>query len=263
MAEPNTIAVHRDIAFHETPERTLALDVYEPAASGPRPTVLFLHGGGFRFGDKGELARHALAFADRGYVAVESQYRLAGEASFPAALVDVKAALEWLRAEGDAYGVDPNRVAAVGYSAGGNLATLAAETADDPAFEPETYPGTAAAVTAAVGYAGIYDLAALDAPEIHRRYVGGDPADDPALFDLASPLCHADVGTPPTLLVHGEDDDVVAPDQSRRYHEALSAVIEAELETLSGDGADHLFPLRGQTFEETVEVTADFLERSL
>lgn len=263
MAEPNTITVHRDLAFHETPERTLSLDVYEPTASGPRPTVLLLHGGGFLDGDKGELSRYALAFADRGYVAVESQYRLADEASFPAALIDVKAAIEWLRSEGDAYGVDPRRIAVLGYSAGATLATLAAATADDPAFEPETYPGASSAVGAAVGYAGVYDLATLDAPEIHREYVGGDPADDPDLFDLVSPLCHVDVALPPTLLLHGLDDEVVPPEQSRRYREALEDVAEVELELLSGDGADHLFPLRAETHEETVDRTVAFLERQL
>ncbi len=261
--EAPRITVHRDLPFRETDERTLHLDVYEPPESGPSPAVLFVHGGGFVTGDKGQFARQAVDFADEGFVAVESQYRLGPESSFPAALVDVKAAVEWLRSEGADYGVDPDPIAVVGHSAGGNLAALAAVTADEPAFEPERYPGASSAVDALVGYVGVYDLAALDDPATNREYVGGTPAEDPERFDLASPLGQEDVTTPPTLLVHGADDGVVDPEQSERFYEALDAVTEADLELLSGDGADHLFPHHAATYERTLERTTDFLDGHL
>ena len=119
--------VHRDIEFHETPERTLRLDVYEPtdaAPGGPRPTVVCFHGGGFHSGEKAQESAQIQALADRGYVVVTPEYRLSGEATFPAALVDAKAAVEWCRAESETYGIDPQRIATAGHSAGANLATL-------------------------------------------------------------------------------------------------------------------------------------------
>lgn len=261
--EPGTLTVHRDIPFHDTTERTLHLDVYEPAESGVRPAVLFVHGGGFVSGDKGQLARLALDFADRGYLAVTPEYRLGGEASFPAALVDVKAAIEWLRADGEGHGVDPQRVAVAGHSAGGNLATLAAVTADEPGFEPEMYPGVSSRVQAAVGYAGVYDVGAWDDSEANRHYLGGGPSDESEAFELASPLGQAAVGTPPTLLLHGSVDEVVSPEQSNRFYAELDAVTEAELDVLTGDGADHMFPFHTATYERTRDRTEQFLEANL
>jgi acetyl esterase/lipase len=98
-AESNCLGVHRECRFQETADGQRHLDVFEPPECGPKPAVLFVHGGGSVIGRKGELASYALEFADRGYVAVTSQDRLADTASFPAALVDVKAAIAWLRTE--------------------------------------------------------------------------------------------------------------------------------------------------------------------
>jgi len=120
--------------------------------------MLFFHGGAFVEGDKDQLERYAREFAGRGYVTATCQYRLADEATFPAALVDVKAAIEWLRSEGEGYGVDGRKIAAVGWSAGANLAALAAVTANEPGFEPEVFPGISSDLQAVVGYAGVYDF---------------------------------------------------------------------------------------------------------
>lgn len=258
-----TVTVHRDVPFHDPPERELTLDVYEPSTNGPHPAVVLVHGGGFVDGDKGQLARQALDLAADGYLAVEPQYRLGTEASFPAALVDVKAAVEWVRAEGERYGGAPQRIAAVGHSAGANLAALTAVTADEPGFEPERYPGASSAVQAAVGYAGVYDLAAQNDPDVNAAYLGGTPADVPERFELASPLGQADAGTPPVRLLHGEDDAVVDPAQSERFYEDLDAVTTAEYDLLSGDGADHLFPHRAATYEDTLDRTTAFLREHL
>jgi len=258
---PDDVTVHRDVPFHETPERTLSMDVFEPVESGPRPTILFVHGGAFREGDKDQLERYAREFAERGYVTATSQYRLADEATFPAALVDVKAAVEWLRSEGEGYGVDARRVGAVGWSAGANLAALAAVTADEPGFEPEVFPGVSSDMQAVVGYAGVYDFASLGddhpggAPAPHVPYLGGTREERPTAYDLASPVGQATFETPPTLLVHGTADDVLPIEQSDLFHRDLDAVTDARFEPL--DGAGHGFPM--DDFDETVELTAEFL----
>ena len=255
-----TVTVRRGEPFHEVGDERLRLDVYEDTdTTAPKPAVVLVRGGGFTVGDKGEFARHAIDLATDGYLVVEPQYRLAPEHTFPAALVDVKAAIEWCRAEAD--GVDARRIAAVGHSAGANLAVLAAATADDPALEPELYPGASSAVAAAVGYAGIYDLRLGADPDGRRSaYLGGSPEDLPDAADLASPVSQADTSMPPTLLLHGEADTVVEPRQSAVLAEALEPLTTVEHRGVAGG---HGFPFAGAHYDETYERTADFLSQHL
>jgi acetyl esterase/lipase len=259
--DPDSWTVHPDIDFHETPERTLSLDVYEPVADGPSPTVVLFYGGEFREGDKERMAQPAAALAEKGYVVVTPNYRLSDEATFPAALIDAKAAVEWCRAEGEGYGIDSRRIATVGHSAGGNLATLVSVTADEPGFEPEAYPGVSSAVQAAVGWAGVYDLAFPDGPdpECHVQYLGGTREDVPEAYEFASPMGQTDLQTPPTLVVHGDDDDALPLDQARRYAESVDALTTGELVVF--EDAGHMFSMHA--LDRTVAVTVEFLGRNL
>jgi len=253
-----TVTVRRDVPFHEVAGETLRLDAYEDtAATGPKPVVVLVRGGGFTVGDKGEFARQAIDLAEAGYLVVEPQYRLAPEWTFPAALVDVKAAIEWCRTE--AEGADPQRVAAVGHSAGANLTVLAAATADDPALEPEQYPGASSALSAVVGYSGIYDFR-LNPGDRTEAYLGGSPAELPAAYDLASPVEQADMSMPPTLLLHGEDDGVVSPQQSAVLAETLEPLTTVEHRVVPGG---HGFPFAGAHYEETYDRTVEFLGTQL
>jgi len=255
-----TVTVRRDVPFHDIEGRTLALDIYENTEStGPKPAAVLVRGGGFTVGDKGEFARHAIDLAADGYLVVEPQYRLAPEWTFPAALVDVKAAIQWCRTECEQ--VDPQRVAAVGHSAGANLVTLAAATADDPALEPEQYPGASSALSAVVGYAGVYDFRiGSDGDGRRADYLGGNPEDRPDVADLASPVRQADMSMPPTLLVHGERDSVVAPQQSAVLAEALEPLTTVEHRVVDGG---HGFPFDGTSYEQTYDRTVEFLGRQL
>lgn len=260
MNEPaeTTVSVRRDIPFHAVDGETLLLDVYEDTqATGPKPAAVLVRGGGFTVGDKGEFARHAIDLAADGYLVVEPQYRLAPDWTFPAALVDVKAAIAWCRAECEA--VDPQRVAAVGHSAGANLVVLAAATADDPALEPKRYPGASSALSAVVGCSGIYDFR-MGLNDRRETYLGGSPDDLPAAYDLASPVEQADMSMPPTLLLHGEDDGVVSPQQSALLAETLDPLTTVEHRVVEGD---HGFPFDGAHYGSTYDLTADFLERQL
>ncbi|MFU1782303.1 alpha/beta hydrolase fold domain-containing protein [Haloarcula japonica] len=262
---PESVTVQRDIPFHEVDSETLTLDLYDAAVtSGPKPVAVLVRGGAFTFGDKGEFARHALDLAADGFLVIEPQYRLAPEWTFPAALVDVKAAIEWARTEGESHGADTDRIVGVGHSAGANLVLLAALTADEPGFEPELYPGASSHLSAAVGYAGIYDFHALDTAtdveegETHRAYLGGGPDDKPAAYDLASPVAQVDVDAPPTLLLHGTDDDVVPPAQSELLADALAPMTDVVHETVP---ADHGFPFHGAHYDDVYERTVEFIRR--
>lgn len=266
MDPTETVTVTREVPFHETDRGTLRLDVYHPDdATVLCPAVVLVRGGAFQYGDKGEFARQAIDLAAEGYVAVEPQYRLAPAAQFPAPVVDVKAAIEWLRTEGDRFGADPQRVSLVGHSAGANLVAMVGVTQDDPAFEPEAYPGVSSAVDRVVGYAGLYDFPALDRQRDRSTedradvaYLGAPSDEVPDRAELASPSTHADTGAAPTLLVHGTDDEVVPPAQSELFYELLDPVTTAELELLS---EGHGFPFHGGCYDEVFERTADFLGR--
>lgn len=202
--------------------RPLHLDLYrETGVNSPRPLVVVVHGGGWAQGNPRVGAGFkdfpsVLAYlAQRGYVVASIEYRLSGEAPFPAQVEDLQAALRFLRAGAVRFGVDPARVALWGLSAGAQIAALHAGSCSPPDC-----------VQALVGWFGPYDLAAyVDANPRAKHvqaYLGCPPLGcTPAEFAASSPLGHVDASDPPALLVHGLDDVTVAPSQSRRFAEAL------------------------------------------
>ncbi len=122
---PPGIVKHADVTYAEVDGRELLLDVYarEPRPERPVPVVVWVHGGGWRGGSKDRINR-SLPILDHGYGFVSVGYRLSGEAIFPAAIADVKAAFRWVRANAGRYGFDGERIGAWGSSAGGHLVAL-------------------------------------------------------------------------------------------------------------------------------------------
>lgn len=246
-----TLTVRRGVPYRETPQRRLTLDYYradwrkrdggaENDARDQRPAVMLIHGGGWREGRAGQLSRYALDLAAAGFVAVEANYRLSGEATFPAALTDVKAAVRWLRANAAGCGVDPGRVAVAGHSAGAHLAALASVTADER-FEPNGagVPNTPSRVDAVVGASGVYDFERATDDEMVAQFLGGTAEERPDRYREASPVTYAGAA-PPTLLLHGTADGVVPPAQSGRYRDALAAA-GVETNLFRAAGGDHVF----------------------
>jgi len=222
-----------------------ALDLYLPNATpGPYPLIVAIHGGGFIFGDKREDQLNAPVEAVRaGYAVAAINYRMAGEAVFPAAVQDVKAAIRFLRAHARQYDIDPARIATWGNSAGGYLAVMAGVTGgtaafDDPALGNIAQPST---VQAVIDWFGPVDFRsqddqlrasgkgkpvhdAADSPE--SRFLGQPlPEVDEALLQRTNPLTYLRPGLPPFLIQHGADDDLVPVEQSRLLAQALRAVL--------------------------------------
>jgi acetyl esterase/lipase len=155
-------------------------------------------------------------------------YRLSGRAPFPAQLHDVKAAVRWLRATAATYGIDPDRIGALGDSAGGQLAALLATTSERADLEGDSgSAGWSSAVQAAIVRCAPTDFAAMPSDgetEFLTPLFGGPRQDTAELRRLASPLTHVHEGVPPMLLVHGSLDETVPVEQVRRFAEALRAV---------------------------------------
>lgn len=205
------------------------LNVYGPpgpAPPGGRPVIVAIHGGGWRRNSKnGYGDRIASAFVPQGYVVVAPNYVLSrpGHPTWPENLDDVQSAVAWVRSDADTLGIDPDRVAAMGESAGGNLAEL---LGTDPGPSEPGAPSTA--VEAVIAFSAPSDLPALyaDSPGAGRaaaQFLGGSPWQVPASYAAASPIDHVAPGDPPMLLVHGLQDPLVPVGQSEAMAAALGA----------------------------------------
>jgi acetyl esterase/lipase len=219
------------------------LDLYLPERTGTAvPLVVYVHGGAFMGGDKAKHAAEVEALRGRGYAVASVNYRLSGEALFPAGVQDVKAAVRWLRAAAPRYGLDPGRFGAWGDSAGGHLVAMLGATGDQPTvFDDPALgdPRVSSAVQAVVDWYGPTDFLLMDdqssrtgctAPQVHdeagspeSRWLGAPIQTVPDAAHAANPISY--LGTartlPPFLVVHGDADCNVPHGQSELLVEAL------------------------------------------
>jgi acetyl esterase/lipase len=222
------LIIERDVVYGHAGARALRLDVYRPAQGQGDTAIMLVHGGGWTGGNKAMLAEMAGGLAREGYPVFAPEYRLTGEAPWPAQIHDVKRALGWVRAAAGAYAFDPDKICAQGHSAGAHLVLLAAGTPGDQRLDP------ADAATATGAAANIAAVAAFYPPTIlfvgdqrpsggtaARALKGADASSETAA--LASPITHVHRLFPPTLLLHGDEDKVVPVSATRRFEEALRA----------------------------------------
>jgi acetyl esterase/lipase len=215
-------------------ETALHLDLLlpDPAPAEPVPVVIYLHGGGWRSGQRSEAMYPWLntLLAAHGFATAAVTYRLTDQAPFPAQIHDVKAAVRWLRAHARTYGLDPDRIGVWGDSAGGQLASLLGVTAGLPELEGAGgNPDQSTAVQAVVARCASSDLermAARRAPEdpVMTALFGGPPAERKDLVRLAGPRHHLRPGGsyPPFLLVHGtRDERADVAEQAEEFADAL------------------------------------------
>jgi acetyl esterase/lipase len=218
---------HLALTYTRYGDRELQLDLHRPAQRGaPLPAIVCLHGGGWFKDERGSQTQLAQALAARGYVAVTIDYRLSGEAKFPAAIQDAKAAVRWLRANASNYGIDPATVGVTGLSAGGHLAALLATSGGVAALEGEGgYATHSSAVQACVAMGAQSDFETTrirdlsDKPEDphYRPFLGGSLRELPAVYALGSPRHHLDRADPPLAFMTGEfDDPSTRADATRR-----------------------------------------------
>jgi acetyl esterase/lipase len=219
-----------------------------------------VHGGSWKRGNKQRMAKIAERLAQRGYVAVSIDYRLAPEDRFPAQLHDCQAAMRWMRTNAESLRLDPARIAGFGYSAGAHLVALLATTTDEDGLgEDFATPASDTRLQAAVLGAAPVDLAHFPTSAVFENVIGASVAERPDLYALASPLSFVTPDDPPIFLYHGADDWMVDASQAHRMLDALERahVPATYLEVPGGHLATFWFD------EEPVRRAIDFLDRWL
>ena len=234
---------------------TLRLWILEPeghSASDARPAAVFFFGGGWRTGSPAQFERQAKALRDRGVVGIVADYRVSSRhGTHPwHAVADAHDALRWVRSHASELGIDPNRIASGGGSAGGHLAAATATLAhpDGPDHAPAR-PNALLLFNPAVVIADLVGT--------RRSEALADRFERP--LKEMSPYHHVAAGHPPTLIVHGEADRVVPVDDAVAYCERVSSV-GGDCSLTLYDGARHGFFNRDPHFEPTLEQMLDYLE---
>jgi acetyl esterase/lipase len=260
------VVVETGVAFGTTPTGRLEMDVVRPKAAGTYPGVVLIHGGGFSGGKRESLLPMAKRLAENGYVAATVSYRLTPMYQFPLPLHDVKSAVRFLRKNAAKFGMAPERMGAIGVSAGATWAQFLAVSRGMATLEGNgPNREVSSAVDCAVSYYGRSDMrrayeGSRNAPTALPALLGGDRAAALDTHLRASPLAWVNPDSAPVLAIHGTRDRNVPYEQSLILMERLKSVgVEAELETIAEGG--HGF--KGADEERAWARTLDFLNRKL
>ncbi|ULT58218.1 alpha/beta hydrolase [Neobacillus drentensis] len=280
MSERFEVKVKPDLEFAAPNGKPLLLDLYLPIGTeGPVPVIVWLHGGGWRIGDRKLGPDFRVRFAERGFAMASIEYRLSSEATFPAQIHDVKAAIRWLRSVAKEYGLDSENIGLWGSSAGGHLAALAGTTGFGRLEGLELgNQDFSSEVQAVVDGYGPIDFLQLDVhleftpsddPESNRlnsvqRHTDPDSPESkllgapieivPHLVREANPITYIDKKVPPFLILHGMSDAAVPAHQSELLYKALSEQgNEATLCLIEGLG--HAFFNKNDLDGQPLEVT--------
>ncbi|MDX6556837.1 MAG: hypothetical protein QOD86_3032 [Miltoncostaeaceae bacterium] len=292
---PEAVTVDRDITYREVEDangpRQLKLDAYlPPRGDAPRPAVIVVHGGGWRDGNREQMAREAEALAERGFAAFAIEYRLNTEVPFPDEIEDVRASVRWVRANAERFGVDPRRIGALGGSAGGNLSALVGVLGEGPLDRGDRL----AAVASWSGPMYLRDIATNDQPRegctpsgdlglgscdfplvvvktVAAVFIGCPindavpwvsdllrPAPCPDIYDMGSPALHVTPDDPPLFMAHADSDPMVPVSEIERMAATMRKA-EVPVQVLRVPGEAHAHALHDQAFD----ATADFFEKYL
>lgn len=274
-ALPGGVVADMNIVYATLPEtpfgkRDLHLDMFRPAQKGKYPVLLLIHGGGWRSGSKSMDIPLAQQIAAKGYVTATIEHRLSPEALYPAAVYDIKAAVRFIRANAKKYGINPNKIAIAGSSAGGQLASLIGVTAGVEKFDGrEGNPGTSSAVQAIIDIDGVLDFNTPDEKgkdeETAKRsagvlWFGTTFNQNSEKWIEASPIQYVGKNTPPMLFInsalprfHFGRDSVIAVLNKHQIY--------SEVHTI--ENTPHPFWLFHPWFEPTVDYITNFLDKTL
>jgi pectinesterase len=265
----STVAEKKNISYCTLGKKKLLLDVFYPSAKSKtkRAAVMIIFGGGWRSGNRTQHYPLAQRLADLGYVCFTPEYRLSTEALYPAAVYDLKSALRWIHANAKKYNVDTNKIAVLGFSAGGELAAFLGVTTGNTKFEgDECNLKSSSSVKAIVDLDGTLSFVHPESGEgddtkktsAATYWFGYSKKENLKLWEEASPLTYVGKNTPPTIFINssvermhaGRNDFIKVLNENHIY---------SEVKTFSD--APHSFPLFDPWFEPTVKYTDEFLRK--
>lgn len=263
VAKPAGVHVSKNITFSMIAERALKLDVFYPVKrkEGGYPAVLLVFGGGWKSGSKEMWEAYGYKLAEEGFVAVAAEYRLSPEAQYPAAVHDLKAAVRWMRAHANVYNIHPNKIAAMGASAGGQLASLLGTTNDNVTLAGAGgHSLYSSDVQAVVNIDGVLAFKHPESSEgtVAAEWFGGTYNEKSALWDDASSLNHVDKHTAPVCFIASSNP---------RFHAGRTDMIR-KLDSLKIYSEVHVFEKTPHTFwlfhpwfDEVLKHTTTFLKK--
>jgi pectinesterase len=266
---PRTIESKKDIVYAKIGERALLLDAFYPKKKNKKlsPAIIIIHGGGWRTGNKNQHIALAQRLADLGYVCFLPEYRLSTEALFPAAVHDLKASIRWVRGNAKMYQVDTNKIATLGFSAGGQLSALLGSTAHLADFEgSEGNQNHSSKVNAVIDIDGILAFIHPESGEgddtkrtsAATNWFGFSKTENPQLWEQGSALTHAGKNSPPTLFLNSAVDRMHA---GREDYRVKLEPFHIYTEVHNFPDSPHGFCLFEPWFTPTVQYVDAFLKK--
>jgi len=261
-------SVRRGVVYNHPARKPLKLTIFSPNdGTEKHPAVLLIHGGGWLFGTRYQLDWYGRQLARHGYVAATIDYRMMPRYAFPDCLHDCKLGVMWLRSNAAAYGIDPERIGALGNSAGGHLTALLGATKPEDGLEPAGAAGVSSSIRAAVVLYGVSDMSYYRNPtgyirlfgvtsQFIKNFVTRDYHGEGDAFDAASPVHYADESMCPTLFIHGTKDNLVPYGQTVAFYNQLRRLgVPTRLITVChGHAFDFLVPgARARIFPDILE----------
>ncbi|MDA6070372.1 alpha/beta hydrolase [Flavobacterium sp. AC] len=251
----------KNIVYCQDKNRALHLDAFFNKNKKRNPGVILIHGGGWRSGNKDQMQVLAQEITSKGYSCFAIEYRLSLEAKYPQGIYDVKNAIKFIKDNAKKFNVDPNKIAVLGCSSGGQMAALIGTTNEDLAFEDLQHKSKSSSkVQAIIDVDGILAFKHPESEEgqMAAFWLSGTYDENPENWKQASALNHANKNTPPTLFINssfdrfhaGRDDMIAVLNQNKIYNEVKTI-----------QNSPHSFWFFKPWLDETVVYTTQFLDR--
>ncbi|WKL49483.1 alpha/beta hydrolase [Flavobacterium pectinovorum] len=255
------VAESKDVIYQQRKDRTLHFDAFYFKKQKSNPAVIMIHGGGWRSGNKNQMHDLAKEIASKGYSCFAIEYRLSLEAKYPEGVYDVKNAIKFIKDNARKFNVDPNKIAVLGCSSGGQMAALIGTTNENSGFEEASFKSKSSSkVNAIIDVDGVLAFRHPQSSEgeMASFWLGGSYDEKTENWKNASALSHTDKNTPPILFINssferfhaGRDDMIAILNQHKIY---------SEVKTIQD--SPHSFWFFEPWFTETITYTTQFLDK--